>query len=190
MAYLPQNPDDLLFEETVADEMRATLLNHDRIEKFTDGRTTAMLESLGLQEVGDAYPRDLSVGQRQRVALGAITITEPRLLMLDEPTRGLDYAIKQRLMDLWRRWRQSGMGLIIVTHDVELAARCTDRVVVLGQGRVIADGPTREVLGASPLFTPQIGRLFPGSGWLTVEDALDGLGFHATDSTLEGAHLE
>jgi energy-coupling factor transport system ATP-binding protein len=176
VAYLPQNPDDLLFSDSVMLELAATWANHGLDGKALPANASSLLEELGLSALADAYPRDLSTGQRQRVALGAVMITAPSLLLLDEPTRGLDYLAKHGLIGLWRRWQAAGMGLLIVTHDVELAARLADRVVVLDQGQVIAQGPAREILGASPLFAPQIARLFPGSGWLTVEEALLGLG--------------
>jgi energy-coupling factor transport system ATP-binding protein len=169
VAYLPQNPDDLLFAESATEELEITLRNHKL--SHLDG-VQQLLGQLGLADVAAAYPRDLSVGQRQRVALGAVTITRPRLLLLDEPTRGLDYAAKQSLIAIWRRWLADGMGLLLVTHDVELAAQIADRALILSEGELIAEGPTAEILGASPLFAPQIARLFPNSGWLTVEDAL------------------
>jgi energy-coupling factor transport system ATP-binding protein len=129
---------------------------------------------LGLEEVAAAYPRDLSVGQRQRVALGAVTVTRPGLLMLDEPTRGLDYSAKRALVRLLREWTEEGAGVLLVTHDVELAAQAADRVVILHQGEVIADDAP-QVLATLPLFAPQMARLFPGRGWLTVEDAIAGV---------------
>jgi energy-coupling factor transport system ATP-binding protein len=171
VAYLPQDPDDLLFADTVADELRTTLHNHGRRD---EGAVAALLARLGLAEVGHVYPRDLSVGQRQRVALGAVSVTTPPLLLLDEPTRGLDYTAKQALVSMWRSWLAAGAGLLLVTHDVELAASVAERVVVVSQGEVIADGPVREVLPPSPVWAPQVARLFPGTGWLTVEDALAG----------------
>ena len=168
-AYLPQNPDDLLFAESVADELTMTLRNHDLLHQ---NGVANLLDRLGLTELAQEYPRDLSVGQRQRVALGAVTITHPKLLLLDEPTRGLDYEAKQTLVSIWRRWLADGMGLLLVTHDVELVAQIADRVILLSQGEIIAAGETAEILSTSPLFAPQISRLFPDSGWLTVEDAL------------------
>ena len=131
-----------------------------------------LLKDLGLEDLRTAYPRDLSTGQRQRVALGAVTVTQPALLLLDEPTRGLDVQNKKRLVDIWRNWLDQGMGLILVTHDVELSALIADRVIILSHGEVIASGPTGQVLSSSPLFAPQIARLFPGRGWLTAEEAL------------------
>jgi energy-coupling factor transport system ATP-binding protein len=132
------------------------------------------LARLGLRGLAACYPRDLSVGQRQRVALGAVTVTRPRLLLLDEPTRGLDYPAKRALVRLLREWQAEGVGVLLVTHDVELAAQAAARVVLLSQGRIVADG-SPEVLTTSPRFAPQVARLFPGTGWLTVEDALAGL---------------
>jgi energy-coupling factor transport system ATP-binding protein len=177
LAYLPQNPDDLLFAESVEQELETTLQNHGLLSNGKGAeRLTALLSELGLLEHAHAYPRDLSVGQRQRVALGAVMITEPELLLLDEPTRGLDAVAKQGLAGLWKRWRDAGKGILLVTHDVELAAQVADRVVFVSDGEIIASGPAIEVMGASPLFSPQIARLFPGRGWLTVADALVGLG--------------
>jgi energy-coupling factor transport system ATP-binding protein len=173
VAYLPQNPDDLLFAESVADEMALTLHNHGiRQSRYS---LDPLLNALGLTSVADIYPRDLSVGQRQRVAFGAVAVTRPRLLLLDEPTRGVDPAAKKTLVAIWQRWLREGAGLLLVTHDVELAALIADRVLIMSQGEIIASGETAEVLSASPHFAPQIARLFPGRGWLTVNDALAGL---------------
>ncbi len=174
VGYLPQDPNALLFADTVLDELGITLRNHG-LEKDPPIAPQALLERLGLADKAGAYPRDLSAGERQRVALGAITITRPGALLLDEPTRGLDYAAKRALADLLRGWRDHGLAILLVTHDVELAATVADRVVLMSQGDVIASGDPAGVLGASPLFAPQIARLFPGTGWLTPDDALRGL---------------
>jgi energy-coupling factor transport system ATP-binding protein len=106
------------------------------------------------------------------VALGAITVTQPGALLLDEPTRGLDYQAKKDLIRLLRKWRESGMAILLVTHDVELAASVADRVALMDQGEIIMRGDPGLVLGSSPLFAPQVARLFPGTGWLTPEDVL------------------
>ena len=173
VGYLPQNPDDLLFADTVADEVRATLRNHGL--PLPPDEVAAQLARLGLDALAGVYPRDLSVGQRQRVALAAVTATRPRLLLLDEPTRGLDRPAKEALMALWRGWLAEGAALLLVTHDVEMAATIATRTIMLSQGEVIAAGPTRDVLAGSPQFAPQMARLFPGRGWLTVQDVLGAL---------------
>jgi energy-coupling factor transporter ATP-binding protein EcfA2 len=172
IAYLPQYPDDLLFAETVYQELEITLNNHDIP---LDSRVETALEKLHLADFEEYYPRDLSTGQRQRTALGAITVAQPQILLLDEPTRGQDGRIKEQLVDIWRQWKSEGMGLIIVSHDVELVVQLADRVMIMDEGKIEASGSAESVLAASPIFAPQIARLFPGSGWLTVEDALKGL---------------
>jgi energy-coupling factor transport system ATP-binding protein len=175
IAYLPQTPDDLLFAETVHDELVATLENHDIVPEQWRVSPGELLEELSLSPYATAYPRDLSVGQRQRVALGAVMITKPRLLLLDEPTRGLDYAAKQKLTVLWEKWRKEGMGILLVTHDMELAARVANRVIVLSEGQIVDSGLTSDVLGTKTLYGTQMARLFPDSGLLTVHEALDEL---------------
>lgn len=176
VAFLPQNPDDLLFAESVSEELEITLQNHNLDPAQLTRSPAELLERLELGDYADSYPRDLSVGQRQRVALGAVIVPEPRIVLLDEPTRGLDYGAKRRLMDMWDQWRKEGIGFLLVTHDVELIARACDRVLILERGIIIADGPTADVLDSSTIFRPQLSRLFPGLGWLTVHDAVDGIG--------------
>lgn len=170
VGYLPQDPNTLLFAESVEQELKVTLRNH-RMDA-EERKIAALLQRLRLQDKMDAYPRDLSVGERQRVALAAISVTQPDALLLDEPTRGLDYAAKQELERMLREWRNEGMAILVVTHDVELAAAIADRVILMSQGEIIAEGLPADVLATSPLFAPQIARLFPESGWLTVEDVL------------------
>ncbi len=170
IGYLPQTPDDLLFADSVTEELTITLRNHGLLA-HPPLVPAALLGRLGLTDVAGRYPRDLSVGQRQRAALGAITITHPRVLLLDEPTRGLDYQAKEALAALLREWLAEGMAILLVTHDVELVAQVAGRVVLLSDGEIIADDAPA-LLTTSPLFAPQIARLFPGQGWLTVEDVL------------------
>jgi energy-coupling factor transport system ATP-binding protein len=179
VGYLPQDPNTLLFAETVQEELLMTLRNHgltlSKNKEHMDGwlLPQELLKWLGLTDKSEAYPRDLSAGERQRVALGAITVTRPGALLLDEPTRGLDYLAKRQLVELLWRWRDEGMAILLVTHDVELAAAVASRVALLSQGEIIASGRPQEVLGTSPFFAPQIARLFPGTGWLTVQDVLE-----------------
>lgn len=183
VGYLPQDPNSLLFADTVQDELMATLRNHGLATKSGGEWQVAanaraaepdeLLRRLRLTGKAHAYPRDLSVGERQRVALAAVTVTLPGALLLDEPTRGLDYMAKHELTALLKDWRASGAAIVLVTHDVELAAALADRVVLMSQGEIIADGEPAAVLGASPLFAPQVARLFPTTGWLTADDVLN-----------------
>jgi energy-coupling factor transport system ATP-binding protein len=171
IGYLPQNPSALLFAETVRDELRFTLKHHPE-RRGAD--PDALLTSLGLHHLADRYPRDLSVGERERVALAAILVAEPRLLLLDEPTRGMDAARKHALGELLNRLRTKGLAIVMATHDVELVAKIATRVMLLGDGDIVADGSPREVLSGSLTFATQINKLY-GGGFLTVENVLTGL---------------
>jgi energy-coupling factor transport system ATP-binding protein len=170
VGYLPQDPNALLFADTVEEELLVTLRNHQRSPQA--GEVTRLLSRLGLEDKAAAYPRDLSTGERQRAALGAVLVAHPGVLLLDEPTRGLDYASKQALVGLLRGWRDEGMAILLVTHDVELAAEAADRVILLENGSLKASGSPHKVLSAAEGFAPQMVKVFPGQGVLTVEQAL------------------
>lgn len=173
VGYLPQDPNTLLFADSVREELLITLRNHGLANApQATAIMTELLTELGLAAKADAYPRDLSIGERQRTALAAILVTQPGILLLDEPTRGLDYGAKAALIELLRRFAQQGKAIVVVTHDVELAAALADRVVLLSQGEVIADGNPDTLLSTSPLFASQVARLFPSTGWRTVADVL------------------
>ncbi len=132
IGYLPQDPDLLLFAETVAEEVRFTRRNHGLPED--EAAVRALLASLDLEAVADRYPRDLSVGQRQRVALAAILAPRPDLLLLDEPTRGLDVRQASALAGLLRRWSAEGMTVLLVSHNRGWAERTAHRTMGLGRG--------------------------------------------------------
>ncbi len=116
------------------------------------------------------YPRDLSAGERQRVALAAVTVPLPGVVLLDEPTRGLDYASKATLLEILRGWRRAGKAILLVTHDVEFAALACDRVAVMEQGRITLVGAAAQVLRSRPAYAPQIAQLFPDTDWLAADD--------------------
>ncbi|GAA3236096.1 hypothetical protein GCM10020256_54470 [Streptomyces thermocoprophilus] len=147
---VPQEPRDLLYAETVAAECAAA----DRDAEAAPGTCRALVGEL-LPGVADGtHPRDLSEGQRLALALAVVLAARPPLVLLDEPTRGLDYAAKARLITHLRALARDGRTIVLATHDVELAAELADRVVLLAEGEVIADGPTADVVVSSPSFAP------------------------------------
>ncbi|MFR9794723.1 ABC transporter ATP-binding protein [Streptomyces sp. MS06] len=161
---VPQEPRDLLYADTVAAECAAA----DRDAGAGPGTCRALVAEL-LPGVADAtHPRDLSEGQRLALALAVVLAARPPLLLLDEPTRGLDYAAKARLVAILRGLAAEGHTIVLATHDVELAAELADRVVLLAEGEVIADGPTAEVVVSSPSFAPQVTKILAPQEWLTV----------------------
>ena len=165
IGYIPQRPSSLLFSETVSEELGISL----RLKGLKEDGVADLLALLQLSKYTDSYPRDLSLGEQQRVAIGAVLAAQPGVLILDEPTHGLDYRAKEILVGILKRCAEDGKAIIMATHDVELVARCADRVAVMDDGRIIVDGPARDVLSESTLFSPQLNRIFGGQV-MVVED--------------------
>lgn len=163
---VPQSATDLLYADTVAEECRAA----DADAAAPAGTAAALLHRLAADLPADCHPRDLSEGQRLTLAIAVILAGGPPLLLLDEPTRGLDYAAKERLIAVLRQLVSNGHAVVLATHDVELAAELATRTVVLADGEVVADGPTREVVTSSPAFAPQVAKVLAPLPWLTVAD--------------------
>lgn len=170
VGYVPQQPGTLLFAETLREELAFTLKHHGGRGKDPE----TVLALLGLADAAERHPRDLSGGERERAALAAVLVGAPRVLLLDEPTRGMDAARKAALGTILHDLCAEGATVLMATHDVELVAAVATRVVLLGDGRVVADGSPREVLSGSLTFATQINKLYGGQ-WLTVEDVVTGL---------------
>jgi energy-coupling factor transport system ATP-binding protein len=129
IAYLPQNPSALLHRATVRSEIDWTLRR-----THSAGRADSLLEELGLAAVAERDPRDLSSGQRQRAALAAVLAGSPSLVLLDEPTRGMDGAARAALTAALARVAERGGSAVVATHDPQLVAAVATRVVDLGDG--------------------------------------------------------
>jgi energy-coupling factor transport system ATP-binding protein len=163
---VPQEPRDLLYAECAA---------ADEDAGAEPGTCRALVSEL-LPDIGDdTHPRDLSEGQRLALALAVVLTARPPLLLLDEPTRGLDYAAKARLVTVLRGLAAEGHAIVLATHDVELAAELAHRVVVLADGEIVADGPTAAVVVASPSFAPQVTKVLAPQPWLTVTQVREAL---------------
>jgi energy-coupling factor transport system ATP-binding protein len=173
VALVPQDAGLLLDAATVDAECHAA----DHGASRPAGSTRMLLDELVPGIGGDAHPRDLSEGQRLGLALAVVLVERPPLLLLDEPTRGLDYAAKRRLIDILDGLAQEGHSVVIATHDVEVVAAVADRVIVIADGDIVADGPARDVVTHSPVFAPQVSKVLAPLPWLTVDEverALEG----------------
>lgn len=171
VGFVPQEPADLLYADTVAAECAAA----DRDADAPEGSCRALLERLVPGSDPAAHPRDLSEGQRLGLVLAIVLTARPPVLLLDEPTRGLDYPAKRRLVTILRELAADGHGIILATHDVELAAAAASRTVVVADGEIVVDGPTSEVVVGSPAFAPQVAKILAPQRWLTVEQVADAL---------------
>jgi energy-coupling factor transport system ATP-binding protein len=163
---VPQDAGILLYGESVADECATA----DKETGLDPGTTAAVLESVLPGMPADRHPRDLSEGQRLALALAIVLGPRPPLVLLDEPTRGLDYPSKQRLVATLRALADGGVCVVLATHDVELVAQVATRALVLAEGEVVADGPAREVVCHSPVFAPQVAKVLAPDQWLTVDE--------------------
>jgi energy-coupling factor transport system ATP-binding protein len=156
---VPQDPAFALYRDTVRDEIAETL----RLRRLPGAGVDAVLAQWGLAAHAGRNPRDLSVGQQQRAAIGAMLAHDPPVWMLDEPTRGLDPAAKAWLGDVLRAHARGGGACVVATHDVEFAASIATRVVGLAAGALAFDLPAREAFGHGGPMPTQVAQLVPGA---------------------------
>lgn len=162
---VPQTASDLLFLESVDEECAAA----DRESDNPAGTCRDLLDRLAPGIEGRAHPRDLSEGQRLSLVLAVQLSAAPSVMLLDEPTRGLDYTGKAAFAGIVRTLAEEGCSVVVASHDVELVAGIADRVVVMAEGEIVSDGPAPAVLGGSPAFAPQVSKIL-GDAWLTVDE--------------------
>jgi energy-coupling factor transport system ATP-binding protein len=168
---VPQDAGMLLYGESVADECATA----DRETRLDPGTTAAVLGEVLPAMPPDRHPRDLSEGQRLALALAVVLAPRPPLLLLDEPTRGLDYPSKHRLVATLRKLAADGVCVVVATHDVELVAQVATRAVVLAEGEIVSDGAAREVVCHSPVFAPQVAKVLAPEPWLTVDEVREAM---------------
>ena len=168
---VPQTPTDLLYLATV----QAECSQADQDAQQTDGTCEQLLHRIVEGIDPQAHPRDLSEGQKLALVLAIQLCAKPRVLLLDEPTRGLDYRAKEHLTKLLQELAAQGHAILVCTHDVEFVASTADRVLVMAAGEIVADGPTADVVVASPAFAPQVAKILNPQPWLTVEAVADAL---------------
>jgi energy-coupling factor transport system ATP-binding protein len=161
-----QNPDHQLFSEIVEEEIAFALKNFGFEKEVIEKRISWALNLLGLEQYRKTSPFLLSGGERKRVALASVLAWNPKTLILDEPTIGQDYQQKEKLRQFIAQMQTQGKTVVIVTHDVEFVAECNPRVLLMKEGRIVADGEGREilttpeVLAQSSIVLPQIAQVF------------------------------
>ncbi|MFG2907435.1 ABC transporter ATP-binding protein [Kitasatospora sp. NPDC048286] len=169
---VPQTPTDLLYLETVAQELAQSDQEADRADGPTARR---ILDRLAPGIPDDTHPRDLSEGQKLALVLAIQLAAAPTVVLLDEPTRGLDYQAKKALTGIVDALAAEGRTVVVSTHDVEFVASAADRVVVMAEGEIVADGPTAEVIVASPTFAPQTAKILAPLPYLTTRQVAEAL---------------
>lgn len=168
---VPQSASDLLYLPTVAAECARS----DKESHAPAGTTAALMDRLGLTVDPGTHPRDLSEGQKLALVLAIQLAAAPHVVLLDEPTRGLDYAMKAHLREIVTELAAEGRCVVISTHDIEFATTCSDRTVVLAEGEVVADGLTAEICTSSAAFAPQVAKVFAPTPVLTAAEVAERL---------------
>jgi len=190
VGYVFQNPDDQIFHTSVRDEIMYGLRNIGVPPAECDARIEDVLDQVGLGDRLHENPFSLGKGERQRLAIASVLAMEPHIICVDEPTTGQDKTEAAGIMEILRAYNERGHTVIAITHDIALAAAYTDRVVVIKDGQIIADGPPERVfldaehLQQTNIRPPQITQLgvelrrtvgadLYDDMWLTVDDAVD-----------------
>ncbi|TYL52110.1 ATP-binding cassette domain-containing protein [Nocardioides sp. BGMRC 2183] len=174
---VPQNPADLLYLESVREECAAADADAAHARGVpVEGECAALLERLVPDIDPSTHPRDLSEGQRLALAVAIVLTARPGILLLDEPTRGLDYTAKHALARMLRdlaagadRPDAPARAVLVATHDVEFVAGVADAMLVLADGEIVSSGPVDQVIAESPAFAPQVSKVL-GTGWLHVDE--------------------
>jgi cobalt transport protein ATP-binding subunit len=165
VGYVYQNPDHQIFAGRVGAEVAFGPRNLGLSEAEVTRRVNEALHLVGLEGHSEDYAFSLGRGQRQKLAVASVLAMEPPTLVVDEPTTGLDQRGARAILDLLQEWNQQGRTIVVITHDMTLVAERVPRTIVVGDGRIIADGPTREVLTNAELLAqaflrpPQVTRV-------------------------------
>jgi energy-coupling factor transport system ATP-binding protein len=172
VGYVFQNPDHQIFSRTVAEEVGFGLKMQGETPKTIEKRAAEALEVVGLQGYEQKVPFALTKGERQRVAVASVLAAQPQVIILDEPTTGLDYRHQRNMMEMLKCLNQNGHTIIVITHSMWVAAEYANRTIVMKDGRILSDGPTRTVfaeenqLAEASLCPPSLVQL---SNWLGTE---------------------
>ncbi len=165
VGYVYQNPDHQIFAQRVRAEAAFGPHNLGLSPAEVERRVSAALTLVGLQEHADDFAFSLGRGQRQKLAVASVMAMEPPILVIDEPTTGLDQAGARGILELLSRWHAEGRTIVAITHDMALVAERIPRTVVVSGGEILADGPTRQVLSDAPMLRqaflrpPQVTRI-------------------------------
>lgn len=185
VAYLPQNLDNFFLADTVSQDVTLSSQTAANDAEF-------WLEKMNLQEVREHDPRKLSTGEKHRVAMAALLAANPDLILLDEPTTGIDKEQKKEIGKLLLALCRQGKSVILVTHDIDFASEYAGRLVFMHGGTILADGSIQEVMAGNTFYTSQAARLFWGiePGIINQTRAMEYLRSHFAEHSLRVVRQE
>jgi energy-coupling factor transport system ATP-binding protein len=172
IGYLPQNPKLFFIQDTIQDELREIITLH-QVDSGEE-RIDELLNIFQIKDLKNRHPYDVSGGEMQKAALAGVLLPKPKLLLVDEPTKGLDPEAKQRFGDLLKSLQEQGLTIVMVTHDIEFAAKYSSRCAMMFQGSITIEAPSKSFFQGNAFYTTVINRMTRGSNVpdvLTVEEA-------------------
>lgn len=185
LAVLPQNPQTLFVGKTVEEDLREMLDGRSLSKRERQQQLDEVVQLCLLTELLQSHPYDLSAGQQQRLALAKVLLLQPKILLLDEPTKGLDAQFKQTLADILRTLAASGVAVVAVSHDLEFCARCADQCALFFDGEIVSQALPREFFSGKSFYTSATNRMarhvLPEA--IVVEDVIVALGGVALGGT-------
>jgi len=172
VGYVSQDPSEYISKDSVYDELKFTM---DNFNSFDDDVINKTLKDLDIYHLKDKNPRDLSGGEKQRLAIASILVMNPRILLLDEPTRGLDLEVKDKLGKVLKDLNEQGTTILMITHDVEFSSNYCNRFILMFNKEIVADGSREEVLSDGIYYNTTINKLFKNidNSIFNEEEAMD-----------------
>lgn len=162
LTYLPQNPQNVFVKDTIYSDLEEILINSD----YSEAERTELIKTLSTEfsiiHLLDKHPYDLSGGEQQKCALLKVLLTNPRILLLDEPTKGMDAFYKNNLADILKKLKEKGITVIMVSHDIEFSAKVSDRCALLFNGEIISEGTPNEFFSSNSFYTTSASRISRG----------------------------
>ena len=174
LALLPQDPQNLFVKKTVREDLAEMLASSRLPEADRARRIERVVDVTDIGGVLDSHPFDLSGGEQQRAALAKVLLTEPKILLLDEPTKGIDAFFKRQLASVLDDLKRDGVAIVMVSHDIEFCARHADAVAMMFDGEIIAESTPRTFFSSNSFYTTAANRMsrhvFPRA--ITDEDVI------------------
>ncbi|MBQ3610876.1 MAG: ATP-binding cassette domain-containing protein [Firmicutes bacterium] len=159
LGVLPQNPQSIFVEKTVKKDLLEIFEGRDLNEEEKYAKVRAAAEMVEIGHLLDMHPYDLSGGEQQRAALAKVLLLEPEILLLDEPTKGLDSSFKAKLADVLKGLQAKGMTILMVSHDVEFCARYGDRCAMFFDGKIVTTNAPRSFFSGNSFYTTAANRM-------------------------------
>ncbi|MDR0436621.1 MAG: ATP-binding cassette domain-containing protein [Propionibacteriaceae bacterium] len=175
LAVLPQDPQTLFMRNTIGDDLDDVATTHFPEKEERAAMVASAAAAAEITELLERHPYDVSGGEQQRAALALALLTRPKLLLLDEPTKGMDAFFKAKLAGVLRRLIDQGLSILMVSHDVEFAAEHASRCLLFFDGVVVTEGVPREFFSGNSFYTTAANRMSRGlvSGAITVSDLVE-----------------